>query len=100
MLICFNFYKITWDIAIKQKQNGGKAGYILRRLFMPKKSLEILFPSLKKHPFLYPFFTVARWTKLLKMDVKMRVEREISINSSIAEEDSDEVSLLLSELGI
>ncbi|MBQ2942329.1 MAG: nucleotidyltransferase family protein [Clostridia bacterium] len=90
----------TQHIAIKQKQNGGKAGYILRRLFMPKKSLEILFPSLKKHPFLYPFFTVARWTKLLKMDVKMRVEREISINSNIAEEDSDEVSLLLSELGI
>ncbi len=90
----------TLHIAAKQNETGGKKGYVLNRIFMPKDSLSILYPSLNKYPLLYPVFTVARWTKVLRKDVKERIKREVCLNENISEDSKEEVGKLLSELGI
>jgi len=41
-------------------QEKGKWGYFLSRLTLPRELMEILFPILKKAPFLYPFCWVLR----------------------------------------
>ena len=87
-------------IAIEQGNKGGKTGYILSRIFMKKKSLEILYPALKKYPFLYPFCTVARWTKLLKKDVRKRIKKEIDRNRKNEMDSVIQLKKLMGELEI
>lgn len=49
----------------RQIAKKGRLGYFLSRLFMPIDLLQTLYPVLKKHPYLYPFFVVHRLIKTL-----------------------------------
>lgn len=40
-------------VTIKNFESGGKARYVFRRLFPPKSQLCVLYPSLKKYPYLF-----------------------------------------------
>ena len=81
-------------------EKRGKAGYIAGRIFMPKKDLEILYPSLKKYPFMYPFYTVARWSKPFNKAVRERIKREVALNKGMKKETVSEISELMNNLGI
>ena len=48
-----------------QASKKGKKKYVLSRIFEPYETLKEKYPVLKKHKWLYPFYQVQRWFKLI-----------------------------------
>lgn len=74
--------------------------YTLKRLFLPYKTMVILFPMLKKAPFLLPFCWVARWIKALVKGKKNKFDTEIVYANNIDPAISAEMKYMLSRLGL
>jgi hypothetical protein len=87
-------------VTVKRTEKGGRLSYLLSRIFMPYDSLKYRYPVLKKHKILYPFCQLARWFSALSPKRRKKIKTEIRSNSSLDGERVDEVSRLMSELGI
>ena len=48
------------DRMLKDQEKTNRAEYVLRRVFLPYKTMSAYFPSLKKAPFLLPFYWIFR----------------------------------------
>lgn len=48
------------DRMLKDQEKTNRAAYVLRRVFLPYKTMRAYFPSLKKVPFLLPFYWIFR----------------------------------------
>lgn len=87
-------------IAVDKSKNGGSAGYAVKRLFLPYKSMVIAFPYLKKAPYLLPFCWVVRWIKAIFGGKSKRIISEMSCANNISDEKLKEVSAICSRLGL
>ncbi len=72
-------------------QKGGKAKYIVSRIFLPKSDLVIAYPKLKDHPARLPYYEVKRWFSLLSKQKLSDAKSEFDSNEDISE--------MLKELG-
>ena len=88
------------SMTAKKAKTPGRMKYILKRIFVPHRHLCILYPRLEKAPFLYPYYTVVRWCKVLKGDVFKRVTSEAKLNGQIEESQVDELKRLFDKLGL
>ena len=80
----------------KQIKKGGKLRYLLSRIFVPYKELSVLYPVIKKHKILTPFYQVIRWFGVIFKAKRIRTEL-----CYVAESDSNSVERakrLLNEL--
>lgn len=66
----------------KQAQSGGRAKYILSRIFMPRAKLAKYYPQVEKHALLVPFYQVKRWCRLLKSDTRKMAKSELNATAS------------------
>ena len=89
-------------ISVGASRKKGRLGYILKRLFVPYRSLCLLYPSLKKCPILFPFYQVRRWFRLLKRNgVKVSgVMRELKGVSEVDKETQEKMNKMLQNLGL
>lgn len=79
---------------------GGKAGYIIKRAFLPYGVLKQEYPILVKAPVLYPFCTVHRWFSALFGKKKRSLKKEIQTSRSVTDERKEEISNLFDSLGV
>lgn len=83
-----------------ESQRMGRRTYILRRIFMPYDQLKVLYPTLRKHKWLYPFYQVKRWvTKLFKGRIADQ-SRKLVAMASMPEAEKEKTVRLMDELGI
>jgi hypothetical protein len=83
-----------------RRANAGRLKYILSRIFVDGTFLALMFPILKKHPWLTPFCQIARWFKLL-FDGKFRLAAlELRLNANMSQEQELSAKTLLSYLGL
>ena len=87
-------------IAVDKSKTGGSAGYAVKRLFLPYKSMVIAFPYLKKAPYLLPFCWGVRWGKAIFGGKSKRIISELSCANNISDEKLKEVSAICSRLGL
>lgn len=89
-------------ISVGASREKGRLGYILKRLFVPYRSLCLLYPSLKKCPILFPFYQVRRWFRLLKRNgVKVSgAVRELKGVSEVDKETRVRMDKMLNDLGL
>ncbi len=85
--------------AVDREHKGGKSTYIVSRIFMPKKELESIYPNLKKHPYLLPFYEIKRWFRLLGKKGRRNMKAEIAANKQL-DNSQNNVSQMLKELGL
>ena len=85
-------------VAVGKIKKGGRLKYILSRIFLPYASLAILYPSLKKHRWLFPFFQVRRWLSIIFSKRLRSSVKEFQYATTLSSEKTDEVSSLLKEL--
>ena len=83
-----------------RKARGGRIGYALSRIFMPKEMLCRAYPVLERHPWLLPLMQVRRWGRILFKGGIRRGARELSANHRITEAEAAEAAAFLSELGL
>ncbi len=89
-------------ISVGASVRKGKFGYILKRLFVPYRSLCLLYPSLKKCPILFPFYQIRRWFRLLKKNgVKVSgAMRELKGVAEVDKETQEKMQKMLNDLGL
>lgn len=87
-------------IAVQQNKKNGKAGFILSRLFLSFDMLAALYPSLKKHKWLFPFYQVRRWFRLMFKNRSSRSVNEINANLTITDERRESTARLFDSIGL
>lgn len=83
------------SVIIKKEKNGGKFNYFMNRIFMPYRSMVVLYPVLKKHRWLLPFMEIHRWFKVLLVKDRIANEMKLVMNT-----DSDYSVDMMQELGL
>ena len=87
-------------VAIRQKKQGGRIGYLLSRIFLPYDVLRFRYPNLQKHRWLYPFYQVCRWFEMIFRGGLKRSARELRYNGAIPAEQAELTGKLLVDLGL
>ena len=87
-------------VALNQTKKGGRFGYILSRLFIPRAKLQRYYPVLKKHPWLTSLMQVRRWFMLLRPDVAAMAKSEIRSNANLEKSKADAMNDLLNNIGL
>ena len=77
-----------------------KAGYVLRRLFSRKAMLEEEYPGLKGRPFLLPWYTVKRWTRLFNREKRDAAFKDVRGVNAATPEKVSAFDRLLTDLGL
>ena len=88
------------NITVKKLKTKSPVVYVLKRLFLPYKSMVTLFPFLKKSPYLLPFCWVARWLKAIFGGKSKRIISEISRVNNISDNKIEELKKICSQLGL
>lgn len=87
-------------VALQQKKTGGRAGFVLSRIFMPYVKLKNYYPILEKHKWLTPVMQVRRWFRLVNPDAISRARKEMAANNSVDKSKADELSKFLESVGL
>ncbi|MBP3321555.1 MAG: nucleotidyltransferase family protein [Clostridia bacterium] len=86
-------------VAMGQEGENGKTHYLLSQIFMPYKKLKERYSVLKKHPLLFPFFTVYRWFKILFSKKELAL-KTVQSNGKLSKDRIKRVNTLKKELGL
>ena len=84
----------------QQRRNGGKARYLISRVFLSYDELKYKYPLLKTYPILYPFYQIKRWLKFFKKDTKTRALHELEETRNGDKNKQERVVNLLKNLGL
>ena len=87
-------------VALQQKKNGGRFGYLVSRIFASREKLHGYYPILEKNPWLLPVMQVRRWLLLLRPDVAKMAKGELSANKSLDKSKTDDMNAFLKEIGL
>ena len=85
-------------IAVQQVQVGGKSKYLWCRIFMPYDDLKEIYPNLKGKKWLFPFYQVKRWCKLLFGGRLKRSMNELNVNISVSEKEKQRTEKMMQML--
>ena len=69
-------------------------------IFLPRKNLEIIYPNLKKHGWLLPFYQMKRWFRVFKKDNRNKAHNIIKARNSVSDSNVTETEKLLKNLGL
>lgn len=69
-------------------------------MFLPRANLEIIYPKLKKRPWLLPFYQVKRWFRIFKKDNRKRATTIMKARSSVGGEEASSTEKLLDRVGL
>lgn len=94
------FGNVKNRVAVNERRRGGKLGYILSRLIVPRDKLEGYYPILKKYPILLPFGQVCRWFRVIRKKRRDKSRRELAALSKITDEEKNYISRLLETVGL
>lgn len=87
-------------IAVKKGEAGNAFLYALKRLFLPYRSMVILYPVLKKLPLLLPICWVARCASAVLKGKGKRIASELERVNDISDDTLSELAEIRSRLGL
>lgn len=70
--------------ATGRHKEGGFFKYLLRRIFMPRERLRLIYPKIDKYPVLIPYYQVKRWFTLFDKSKFESAKSEIAGNKKAA----------------
>lgn len=84
---------------VKAGKGDGKLKSFIGLVFLPRKNLEVLYPNLKKHKILLPFYQVKRWLKVFDRKKYNKIKRITNARNSVDVKDSEKIKDMLDFLG-
>lgn len=87
-------------IAVKKEETKSTLGYSMQRLFMPYKKMIIIFPVLKKLPFLLPFCWIIRFFNMLRAGKITNSFAEIKTANSVSDGEIERIKQMKKKLGL
>jgi len=94
-------YGTTTNAAKVQAASGiSRVRSFTNMMFLSRQNLEVLYPGLKKHPLLLPFYQVRRWFRIVEREKQQKVKHFIDVRNSISKNDENSAMILLQSLGL
>ena len=87
-------------IAVQKEQVRSSALYVWKRLFLPYKIMIIIYPVLKRRPWLLPFGWIARCFSALFKGKTKKIASELACVSNVSEETISELAEIRSRMDI
>lgn len=81
--------------AVKAARGESKLRSFFKLMFLPRKSLEVIYPNLRKHPILYPFYQIKRWLRFFNYNKRKQVLSIVAARNSVTAEKKDDIKHLL-----
>lgn len=81
-------------------QGISKKRYFLRLAFLPLKKLQVIYPALKKHPWMYPLYTIRRWGRIFKRSKRVKAMHLLHTRNHVSDTDEGKARELLRQLGL
>lgn len=85
---------------VKAAKGEGKAKSFLKLMFLSREHLIVLYPNLKTHPYLLPFYQVKRWFRVFNKSKRDRIKNLTSARNGVLEENVKSTKELLLYLGL
>ena len=85
---------------VKSAKGESKTTSLFKLIFLPRKNLEIIYPNLRKHPLLLPFYQVKRWFRIFNRKKRKHVSDLTNARNSVSKNESNSVRQLLEGLGL
>ena len=81
------------------KGESGKSSF-WKMAILNRESLAVIYPILKKKPYLFPFYPVKRWYRIFNPQKRKKVQKIASSVSAVSEEKKDLTARFLTDLGL
>lgn len=91
---------VSNSAVVKSAKGQGKLRTFMKLVFLSRENLQVIYPRLKKHPILFPFYQVMRWFKIFDPKKRKRVATVTAAHNSVSKEQSDRVRSLLGDLDL
>jgi hypothetical protein len=85
---------------VKAAKGTGKIKSFLKLVFLPRKNLQVLYPDLKKHPILFPFYQVKRWFRVFEKNKRQKVKHLTNARNAVSLDERNSTKNLLEGLGL
>ena len=94
-------YGVMSGSAAVSQASGAKTRTLARSVFLPCAELGEIYPALKKHPALLPFFEVRRWLAILfSPKRRRRGAQTLRSHRLVSDEKKEKTAAMLSALGL
>lgn len=92
-------YGTQKNIAQMKAAGGtGKLKAFLKLMILPRENLEIVYPSLKKRPYLFPLYQVRRWCRFFVPSKRKKIMHLTSVRNSVTKEERDLTKKMFDDL--
>ena len=88
------------NVALERQRAGGKLRYAVRRIWMPRKQLNMRYPNMKKSALLIPWYQLRRWVETIFRGRLKHAAGEMKANREISYEASEVTADMMKELGL
>lgn len=86
--------------AVKAARGESKFRSFFKLMFLPRKSLEIIYPNLRKHPILYPFYQIKRWFRIFNRNKRNHIKTLTAARNAVNMSEANQTRILLQDLGL
>lgn len=88
------------QVARNRSKGKSKFKSILSRVFISRRELEVMYPTVKAYPILTPVFEVVRWGRIVFKDKGQKQMEIIKQTATLDQNKIDAVSKLMDNLGL
>ncbi len=86
------------SLAVKRGVGESNTEHFKKLIFLPREQLEKVYPELKKHRWMFPFYQVRRWFRVFDSKKRKRYVDAINVGNNLSDEHVSKVSKLMKEL--
>ncbi len=86
--------------AIRAAKGEGKVSFFIKLMFLPRENLAVLYPRLRKYPYLFPFYQIKRWFRIFNKDKRKKIGCFTTVRNSVTYDEAEETIKLLKSLGL
>lgn len=96
----FGTYKNGAAVKISQGKQKSKFKKFLNVAFLPTENMKMVYPNLKKRPWLLPFYHIKRWFRVFDRSKRDTVNSIVTAGDNLTHEEAFAIAQLLDELDI
>lgn len=85
---------------VRAAKGEGKIHNVKNLVFVSRVNLEMIYPNLKRKPFLFPFYQIKRWFRILRKDKRNKMLSFINARNSVLQNEESDTARLLEQLGL
>lgn len=86
--------------AVKAARGESKFCSFFKLMFLPRKSLEVIYPNIRKHPILYPFYQIKRWFRIFNRKKRNHIGKLTAARNAVDAKEENQTRTLLYDLGL